>query len=216
MLRDTAHLQAQLQDIEQLADEAGAEEARDQVQNVQGHLDRVAAWGLDRQRAWSKQYQFVQRYLRTVVRLDPDRAISHRLRTQLGEWLEQPFFIVYAREPSIRLFREQESRVLHPPVTRPSADRDYIPALIKATTPARSLETRVAQALASGCTSLSEVLEVLLPELPAAERYRRIGQITAILAEQGRVQSSRERRWRPLKAAPLEIEEWRFDQEGDP
>lgn len=213
LLGDTAHLQTVLQEIEQWADDAGVDEALREAQNVQVHLERVAAWGTDRQRAWSKYYQFVQRYLRDVVRLDPDRAVSQRLRDQLGGWLEHQFFFAVAKEPSIRLLREQESRVARPPVTRRRVERDFIPELMDADAPTISLEVRVIEALRSGSSSLTEVLDAVLPHFPAEELYRKVGQITAILAEQAHLQGPRERGWRPLKSAPLVVEEWVFDGE---
>ena len=130
LLRDSAHLQALLQDIEQAATEAEATEAAAQAHKVQEHLDRVSAWGGDRQRAWSDYYQFVQRYLRGVVRLDPDRAVSQRLRDQLAGWLDRPFALVAAGEPSIRLLRDDQARVERPPVTRRSTDRDHEPEIV--------------------------------------------------------------------------------------
>lgn len=44
----------------------------------------IVAWGNQRLAGWSDYYQYVQRFLRSVVRLDPSRAISERLRDGLG------------------------------------------------------------------------------------------------------------------------------------
>ena len=84
LLRDTHHFVALLQEIQALASEAEQAESEGAVQRVIEHVDRIAAWGGARQRAWSDYYQYVHRYLRDVVRLDPDRALSQRLRDQVA------------------------------------------------------------------------------------------------------------------------------------
>ena len=80
LLRDTHHFVALLQEIQALAATVEKTEVEEAVQRVIEHVDRIAAWGGARQRAWSEYYQYVHRYLRDVVRLDPERALSQRLR----------------------------------------------------------------------------------------------------------------------------------------
>ncbi|WP_204305053.1 hypothetical protein, partial [Stenotrophomonas maltophilia] len=82
-------------------------------------VDRIGAWGGARQKAWSEYYQYVHRYLRDVVRLDPDRALSQRLRDQIAEWGNRPFHLLAAHAGSICLLRTLEARVERPVVARP-------------------------------------------------------------------------------------------------
>src|SRR6185369_15649223 len=119
LLRDTHHFVALLQEVQTLATAARRDEAEQAVQRVIEHVDRIAAWGGARQRAWSEYYQYVHRYLRDVVRLDPDRALSQRLREQLASWTTRPFHLLVAHAPSIRLLRPLEARVDRPVVARP-------------------------------------------------------------------------------------------------
>lgn len=93
LLRDTHHFVALLQEIQALASDAEQAESEAAVQRVIEHVDRIAAWGGARQRAWSDYYQYVHRYLRDVVRLDPDRALSQRLRDQVASWPSTPFHL---------------------------------------------------------------------------------------------------------------------------
>lgn len=208
LLRDSAHLQALLQDIEQVAGEADAREAVTQAHKVQEHLDRVAAWGVDRQRAWSDYYQFVQRYLRGVVRLDPDRAVSQRLRDQLAGWLDRPFALHVVSEPSIRLLREDDSRVERPPVTRAHADRECLPEIVPPDPEPITLEMRVDDALARGCATLSAVAGEVLPELRSDDRYRAAGRIAELIAERTEVTGPRERSWVSIDDLDLLVEDW--------
>jgi len=216
LLRDSAHLQALLHDIEQVATEASAEEAVLQAQKVQEHLDRVAAWGGDRQRAWSAYYQFVQRYLRGVVRLDPDRAVSQRLRDQLVGWLDRPFALNTAGEPSIRLLRDDQPKVDRSPVTRAHADREHSPDLVPPDPSPVALEQRVDEALAQGCDRLLGVVEHVLPVLPQPEQYRSTGRVAELVAERAAISSPLERSWVPLDELDLVIEDWALERRGEP
>src|SRR5262245_62634807 len=101
-------MQALLQDIEQLSLDRGAQEAVEASRRVYDQVERVLAWGQARQRGWSDYYQFVHRYLREVVRLDPRRALSQRLRDQLVAWPEHRFALLLAEERGIRLLRSVE------------------------------------------------------------------------------------------------------------
>lgn len=208
LLRDSAHLQALLQDIEQVATEAEVTEAVAQVHKVQEHLDRVSAWGGDRQRAWSDYYQSVQRYLRGVVRLDPDRAVSQRLRDQLAGWLDRPFALIAAREPSIRLLRDDQARPERPPVTRRPVDRDREPEIVPPDSASVSIEVRVAAALAAGAATLAALSDEVLRELPASEQYRAAGRVAEVVARHTRIHGPREREWCRLTSVPLEVENW--------
>lgn len=207
LLHDGARLQEQLQDIEQVAMDAGADTAVEQAQRVQEYIDRATAWGGVRQRAWSDYYQYVQTFLRDTVRLDPERAVSRRLRAQLAGWLEQPFSLVVADEPSIRLLRETESRVKRPPVTRRAANREHEVALVAQDLMPAILEQRVDEALALGYRSLVEVTEFALREMPAARRYRFAGRVAALVASRVEVRSTYERPWQRA-GGQFEIEEW--------
>jgi chromosome partition protein MukF len=216
LLRDSAHLQALLQDIEQVATEARADEAALQAQKVQEHLDRVTAWGGDRQRAWSDYYQFVQRYLRGVVRLDPDRAVSQRLRDQLVAWLDRPFALNAADEPSIRLLRDDQAKVDRPPVTRPRRDRECAPDVVPPDPAPVALEERVDGALSDGLASLVEVTARVLQAVPGPERYRTAGRTAELVAGRARVSSPLERSWERLDELDMELQDWRLEPGGRP
>ncbi|HEX8113781.1 MAG TPA: hypothetical protein VF516_38885, partial [Kofleriaceae bacterium] len=104
LLRDTAVLLGLLQDIEELAIAAGEPAAEAAAHRVIDQVDRIAAWGSARQRAWSEYFQYVHRYLRDVVRLDPTRALLQRLRDQLAG-AGPRFALAYAGAPPIRILR---------------------------------------------------------------------------------------------------------------
>ncbi len=213
LLRDTHHFVALLQEIQALASESEQAEAEAAVQRVIEHVDRIAAWGGARQRAWSEYYQYVHRYLRDVVRLDPDRALSQRLRDQVASWPSTPFQLVVASAPSIRLLRPLESRVERPAVTRPRADREVVPELVDPEDAGLDIEALVRSALVAGAGSLAEVTRRVLPEFPPHLHYAVTGRVADALARMARTRSDYERPWRGV-TPDLELEDWSLPEQG--
>lgn len=211
LLRDTHHLVTLLQETQALAIAAANADAEAACQRVIEHVDRIAAWGRARQRAWSDYYQYVHRYLRDVVRLDPDRALSQRLRDQLAAWRSRPFALRVAREPSIRLLRPLEARVDRPAVTRPWTDREPEPEWVSAEGALPELDAAVAEALAAGAETLSEVAAHVLSRVPAPLAYAATGRIAGAVAREARVVAGPERPWRSVRSA-LEIEDWNIER----
>lgn len=207
LLRDTHHFVALLQEIQALATTADHQEAEETIQRVIEHVDRIAAWGRARQAAWSEYYQYVLRYLRDVVRLDPERALSHRLREQVVSWAARPFYLLIARAPSIRLLRPLEARGERPAVARPLADRETVPAWVDAEDVLAEIEGLVRQAVGEGAVTLAEVTARVLLALPENVHFVATGRIAAALARIGPVRGERERPWTSVRER-LEIEDW--------
>lgn len=210
LLRDGAHLQALLQDIEQLARDAVADAAAAQCEHVLEQLERVTAWGSNRQRAWSDFYQYVQRFLRDVVRLDPDRAVSQRLRDQLAGWLDRPFSFRVTNEQGTRLLRDEVGAVERPPVTRAHRDHETNPELVQPDLAPVALEERVENALTEGTDGLAAVVAAVVPTLPDAEQYRAIGRVAELVSTRRRIHASLPRVWVELPDLGLTIEEWQL------
>lgn len=207
LLRDTHHFVALLQEIQSLAGTAGNTDTEETVQRVIEHVDRIAAWGSARQRAWSDYYQYVHRYLRDVVRLDPDRALSQRLRDQVAGWTARPFFTLVAHAPSIRLLRPLETRVERPAVSRPRADREAPPSVVAPEDALAELEALIRSALAAGAVDLADATARVLPSLPPESHYAATGRIADVVARITRVRSELERPWKAVLDT-LEIEDW--------
>jgi len=207
LLRDTNHFVALLQEIQTLAITAEITEANETVQRVIEHVDRIAAWGGARQRAWSEYYQYVHRYLRDVVRLDPDRALSQRLRDQLAGWSSRRFHLLVADASSIRLLRQLEARVELPMVARPRADREFAPEWMDAENALADIEAMVVEAVREGAHTLVDVTSRVLPALPNSTHYAATGRVADALARLAAVHAERERPWARVQER-LEIEDW--------
>lgn len=207
LLRDTNQIQAILSDLEQLATDADLSAAELTIRRVSEQVDRVAAWGGTRQRAWSGYYQYVHRFLRDVVRLDPDRAISERLRDQIAGWPTHRFSLLVADTPSIRLLREPTARVVRPAVVQGRRDREGLIEDITADGDEVTLEDRITAALAAGRRTLATVLDDVLPQLDQHDRYVSVGRVAKRLADDSQPRSPRERDW-TMVAEEIEVEDW--------
>jgi chromosome partition protein MukF len=210
LLRDTAILLGLLQDIEDLAIAAGEAEAEAAAHRLMDQVDRIAAWGSARQRAWSEYFQYVHRYLRDVVRLDPTRALMQRLRDQLagvGAGAGKRFALAYASAPPIRILRTVNSMPERPPVVRPRAPREKEPQADVGEDPQVALDDKVARALGGGAAALSAVTGEVTGELPAMERFVEAGRVAQTVARLAHPQVAIERPWVAV-GDDLLIEDW--------
>ncbi len=208
LLRDTNALLSRLHDIEELAAASGASEAEAAVLRVIDQVDRIAAWGGARQRAWSEYFQYVHRYLRDVVRLDPSRALSQRLRDQLaGNGVR--FSLSLAGAPPLRLLREVVQAADTPNVSRPRVAREREPAAEVATDPDAALHDSVREALSDGARSLAEVTDRVNARVEPQARFVTVGRVANASAALARAAAERERPWVRVEGS-IEIEDWQL------
>lgn len=206
LLRDSSVLLGLLHDIEDLAVAAGELEAETAAHRLMDQIDRSVAWGTARQRAWSEYFQYVHRYLRDVVRLDPTRALTQRLRDQLAG-NGPKFTLAYAAAEPIRILRTVAPVRDKPPVVRPRQPREKEPVTEPAVDPQAALDEKVQRALDAGARSLSTVTAAVTAEVPATERFVEAGRIAHTVAQLARVLSGPERPWVAV-GDDFEVEEW--------
>ena len=206
LLRDTSVLLALLQDIEDAAVAAGEPDGEAAAHRVMDQVDRIAAWGSARQRAWSEYFQYVHRYLRDVVRLDPTRALMQRLRDQLAG-VGRRFSLAHAAAQPIRLLRTVAPLPERPPVVRPRAPREREPEADAGEDPQAVLDGKVQRALGGGATALSAVTGEVTGELPGPERFVEAGRVAEAVARLARASADLERPWVAV-GDDLVIEDW--------
>ncbi len=157
----------------------------------------------------------MHRYLRDVVRLDPDRALSQRLRAQLAAWPSRRFHLLVADAASIRLLRQLEARVELPMVSRPRAGREFAPEWVDAENALADIESMVVDAVEAGGHTLADVTSRILPALPGSTHYAATGRIADALARLAAVYAEHERPW-ALVRERLEIEDWTLSGRAGP
>jgi chromosome partition protein MukF len=207
LLSESHRLQALLEDLQDLALAHAATAAEAAIRRAADQLDRIAAWSSGRQKSWSEYYQYVHRYLRDVVRLDPSRALTARLRDQLSGKLGKRFTLAVAHTPAPLLLREVAPSPDRPPVKRPRADRDVPPTEQAAEDPLAVLEDAVRKELDGGATSLRDVTASVTSDMPEAERFRAAGRVAQAVAKLARTHADRERPWLAVDEA-FAIEDW--------
>jgi len=211
LLHDSTALLALLHDIEDVAVAAGAvaADAEAAAHRLMDQIDRSVAWGTARQRAWSEYFQYVHRYLRDVVRLDPTRALSQRLRDQLAG-SGAKFALAYASAPPLRILRKVVRVPERPPVVRPRQPRDKEPTAETPVDLQAILDDKVQRSLDGGARELSSVTAEVTAELAEGERFVEAGRVAHTVAQLARVESGHDRPWVAV-GDELEIEEWRVD-----
>ncbi len=209
LLRDSATLQTLLQDIGEIARESDNVEGQRATSQLGEQVDRVAAWGSSRQRAWSDYYRYVQRFLRDVVRLDPARALSQRLRDQLRGFGDRPFRLTCSEGVPLPLLRVPELREERPVVSRPIEDHEPQIEDVPPEIAPYPLDARARELLSKKPENLAAVVRVILGELPNDEHFRQIGRIAAICGTETQLEKAHERPWTEVGNG-LEIEDWTF------
>ena len=207
LLHDTHLMQGTLQEIQELAASADAGGAEEAARVVTDQLDRISEWGAARQRAWSDYYQYVHRFLRDVVRLDPTRVLTHRLREQLAGRSGRSFALKVAAAPPIRLLRAVTAPPsARPPVRRPKKEQSELTDAPPDDPQAR-LERDIRSAMAEGARTLHAVTATLTRELQPGERFVVAGRVAHTLAQVCRPDAHAERPWLPIYGG-IVIEEW--------
>ena len=207
LLRDAHTLVTLLEDIRELAQERGSSDADEACRRLSEQLDRIAAWGSARQHTWSEYYQYVHRYLRDVVRLDPTRALTERLRAELGGKAGRRYSLVVAAQPPLVVPRDITPPRERPPLERPRTEREK--PLEEAVKDDRdeALSATVQAVLAGGARTLSSVTEAVVSPLPEAERFSTAGRVAEVAARLAKAESARERPWTRADEG-IWIEEW--------
>jgi len=211
LLRDTHLLLSILADVSDVAVQRTRPDVEAVTRRVMEQIDRIAAWGSARQRAWSEYYEYVHRYLRDIVRLDPSRALTQRLRSQLSEHAARPFALTVAAAPPLRLLRS----VLPPepplPVRRPKREKEEEPELSAEPTkdPLGELEAQVTELLLQGVNDLAELTARVTADLPLSEQFLAAGRVAHFVARLARPPVNSRRPWVPVNDG-LVIEEWRL------
>ncbi len=210
LLHYSHRLETVLEDILELASQAEARTAEAVTQRVLGQIDRVAAWGASRQEAWSEYYDYVHRYLRDVVRLDPARALTQRLREQLSGHTASPFSLTVADAPALRVLRLVVPPAPPAPVRRPRTERTPKLEQVTGENPHDVLTARVREVLASGAADLSQITARVVDVMPNEQGFATAGKIAEIAAQLARPELQRERPWVPVRDG-LVIEDWRIE-----
>jgi len=202
-----------LQEILERAADAEVDEAERAARDAVDQVDRLAAWGAARQRAWSDYHDWVHRYLRDVVRLDPSRTLVHRLREQLAGRGGKRYALTVANAPAIRLLRPTPVEASSTPVRSPKKEREPKLAPEAPSDPDAELRTSVGNAIAAGARGLADVTaRVCAADADLDARFRAAGKVAQLVSDMAPVAAGRERPWVPASDGII-VEEWSLGEE---
>ncbi len=208
LLRHSYRFSELLQEVREIAEGAGHAEAEHAARGAIEQVDRIAAWGAARQRAWSDYHDWVHRYLRDVVRLDPSRTLIHRLREQLAGRGGKAYALTVANAPAIRLLRQAIATPDAVPVRRPKKEREPKLDAEIASDPDAALTTSIRNALAEGARGLAELTaRVAEPDASVDARFRTAGKVAQIVPQIVAIASTEERAW-VAAGEGIVVEEW--------
>lgn len=200
LMSETEGVANLLNEVFEVADGAGQEAALDAVNHVRTQIERVAAWGESRFQAWSAYYQNVHEFIRTIVRVDRERALRARLRDGIKGYAQAPWHLCRAAQPAYRHLREPESRLDTQGVARDLRGRDAGLADALAQT---GLLERLADAWRgrlgqTGRLDLWDLLHELLPSHSDEELFLLAGELLVWMLDQGEPLPPQGWQWRPL------------------
>jgi len=189
-----------LNEISEAADVAGQEPALDAVNHVRTQIERIAAWGESRFQSWSGYYQNVHEFIRTIVRVDRERALRTRLREMIKGFGETPWYLRVAAQAPYRHLREPESRLALQAVSRRRTEHT---SGLAEDVPRAGLLERLAEdwrreLARDGSLDLWQLLHRLLPSHTDEELFLLAGELTAWMLEWGEPLPPADWHWRPL------------------
>jgi chromosome partition protein MukF len=190
-----------LNEIEELCEDAAQSEAVEAATHVRRQMERISVWGENRFTAWSEYYQNVHEFIRSVVSVDPDRAIRTRLRDGLKEYGKPaPWFLNVADQPPYRHLRDQSHEQSIQKIERM---RSYTVAALDDPGPEAPLLERLERGLIvkSGQQEQMNLLEILMELLPDHhfdDIYVLAGDLVEWMTRRGAPQPLRETDWRQL------------------
>ncbi len=187
LMSETEGVANLLNEVHELADAAGQEGALEAVGHVRTQIERVAAWGESRFHAWSAYYRNVHEFIRTIVRVDRDRALRARLRDAVKAHAERPWALCCAAQAPYRHLRETDSRLTARTVTRPRREHDgeLTEALARTGLLERLAESLRAELARTGRLDLVDTLRGLLPGHTDEELFLLAGELVVWMLGQG-------------------------------
>lgn len=203
---------AVIDDVHAVAGEHGRIDTLIALRRTGDQIDRLLAWGQSRHAAWSDYHRSVHRFLRDVVRLDPDRQLSTRLREQIATWDTLPYTLRLPAPPRLVALRPPSRPVHRPPVIRQR--RDWTAAVSeRPEVPGIDLSAMV-QTASAGAERLSDVVERVLAEVENPdEAYGLIGRVAAQLAHRARTGLGANGPWTSVADGRYELTDWDLNDE---
>ncbi len=106
LLSENSIIKQGLNEILEKADNEGQLGVPDTIDLIYLRLDQIEQWGKERVASWSQYYRRVNDFLQSIVRFDPNRELSQKLKEQIRVFAKTPWFIELIDPPVYRTIQE--------------------------------------------------------------------------------------------------------------
>lgn len=200
LMTETESASSLLSELHDRIDSARQTAAEEAVNYVRLQMDRVSLWGESRFRSWSDYYQNVHEFIRSVVRVDRDRALRTRLKDAIQSYADFRWGMNVVEPAPYRALREAEVIDDQPRVSRRALIHQHgleagveLPTLLELMLPQLQALLREAQTL-----DLVEILTTLAANFGDERKFALLSTLTPWLARQGRPTPWRQTQWQQV------------------
>ncbi|MGC9195400.1 MAG: hypothetical protein ACP5IL_08105 [Syntrophobacteraceae bacterium] len=188
LMHEIEGMSSLLSEIEDLCEKACRPEAVEAIEHVRRQIERIGAWGENRFATWSEYYQNVHEFIRSVISVDPERAVRTRLRDAIKGYGRPVFWFLNVADqgPYIHLRTDSDIRPAQT-VERElkPAEEEVVDAGIMSLPLDRIVEEISGKLQSSGQVELLDILGELLPRHTFDEIYILAGELAEWLIRQG-------------------------------
>ncbi len=188
LMHEIEGMSSLLTEIEELCERNAQNESAEAADHVRRHIERIGAWGESRFSAWSEYYQNAHEFIRSVISVDPDRAIRARLRDALKGYGRPVrwFLNVSDQAPYMHLRTEPEDRAPQGVERKLQPDEGPLENAGITQLPLERIEAGIIMRLREhGEIGLLDILGGLLPDHSTHELYLLAGELTEWLVRRG-------------------------------
>ncbi len=210
LLSENTAIKQGLNEIYEQADKQKQSNTLDTIESIYNRLDQLEQWGKERVASWSQYYRRVNDFLQSIIRFDPNREFSQKLKEQILTYSKSPWFLQIVisekyrtlREIDISYKKEQVTRVLkEQPLEDDEKDDDgnlVLDLLVE------DLKERIRQKTP---LDLIDVIRPYLKKYPLEKVYPHIGTLTDLILKETELNPGQNMKWeRPLEEVKLELQ----------
>ncbi|MDR3569942.1 MAG: hypothetical protein P4L43_18120 [Syntrophobacteraceae bacterium] len=201
LMHEVEGMSSLLGEIEELCEKNLRPESTEAVDHVRRQIERIGGWGENRFATWSEYYQNVHEFIRSVISVDPDRAVRTRLRDAIKGYGRPEFWFlnVCDQAPYVHLRTDSDDR------PSPAVERKVKPmeemveeAGIKLV-PLERIEEKISEKLrCDGRVDLFDVLSEHISGHTIHEVYTLAGELAEWLIKRGVPLPFLDQSWHPL------------------
>lgn len=187
--QETDNLLSIIEDISELAQIARKHEELEAAESVQNQLEAVREWANVSLEDWSKYYINVHNFIRVMVRTDPNREASHRLREAISSHNDLPWIFKVTQPESCWQLREGEFKKLEPAIeiTGNVARAEISLSQPVDTSVMDAVICRVERELnENGISSIQPILLDIADKVSFPDLYQISGELVEIMARRGK------------------------------